>query len=153
MNFVRPFFLVLGLGVLLTSFTSCGSAARNKLEADRIKAILLLSRTYASDNSDKYPGKLADLHPKYISLSDNFYSPPLNESEPEPLPFYYRPGLTKDSKMDEPVVVSPHLVGGKVSVGYRGGAIRRMSYDDAQKILSLPGWLKSAPPLKKKKSQ
>lgn len=132
------------LGIILTS-VGCRSASRNKLENARINSIIINSRAYASDNNGAYPTKLDDLYPKYINLVSNFYSPPQNEAEPDPQPYYYRPGLQVSSAVDEPIVVSPHVIKGKVNVGYRGGAIRRMSYEDAQKVLSLPGWIRTAP--------
>lgn len=133
------------LGGAIFSLVGCGSSNRNNLEKARIDSIILNCRAYASDNDGNYPSKLGDLYPQYINLVANFYSPPQNEAEPEPQPYYYRPGLKASSNVDEPLVVSPHIIKGKVNVGYRGGAIRRLNYEEAEKVLSLPGWIKNAP--------
>jgi len=131
------------------ALSACGDSVNN-LERVRILSIVVNCRAYATDHDGKYPEKLDDLHPRYIDLADNFYSPPRNETETEVQPYYYRPGLLVDSKIDEPMVVSPHVVKGKVNVGYRGGFIRKIDYTEAQKILAdIPGWVRKAPPLSK----
>ena len=129
------------------SLVSCGDSSRTKLEHARVKSILIYSRAYATEHNGKYPGALADLHPKYIDLVSNFYSPPQSETENQPQPYYYRPGLKVGSKIDEPLVVSPHVVKGMVNVGYLGGFIRQLEFEEVQKLLSQPGWVQKAPPL------
>ena len=135
--------------VLVACFlTSCGKGRRTKLEHARIETILLQSRAYATDHKDIYPTSLDDLYPKYIDLATIFYSPPQSEAEEVPQAYYFRTGLKVGAKMDEPLVVSPHVVRGKVNVGYIGGFIRKLEYEEAQKILTLNGWLQEAPSFK-----
>lgn len=128
--------------------SSCARRERNKLEHARVQAILIHCRAYATDHDGKYPPALADLHPKYINLVSNFYSPPHSAAEDKPQAYYYRPGLHVGAKIDEPLVVSPHVIKGKVNVGYLGGFIRKLPKEEAQKILGKPDWEQLAPPVK-----
>lgn len=141
-----------GSGILCLAmcsfFTGCAGNKRNKLELARIQSILIHCRAYATDHNDRYPPNLSALHPKYINLTNNFYSPPHSAAEDKPQAYYYRPGLHVGAKIDEPLVVSPHVIKGKVNVGYLGGFIRRLPKEDAQKILGKPDWEQIAPALK-----
>lgn len=150
MQFSSPISKFLAATVLITSLlslTSCGRGQRNKLEEARIEAILIHCRAYATDNDGKYPSKLSDLHPKYINLVSNFYSPPNSAAEEKEQAYYYRPGLNVGDKIDEPLIVSPHVIKGQVNVRYLGGFIRTLGKEEAQKILSNPQWAQEAPQL------
>ena len=127
--------------------SGCGGKSPIKLEEIRVKSILINCRAFATDHDGNYPESLADLHPKYIDLVSNFYSPPFAKHDNTPRPFHFRRGLKVDAKVDEPLVISPHTVKGKVNVGYRGGFIRRLELAEAQRILTQPGWSQEAPPL------
>lgn len=131
-------------GLLLLA--GCGSGKRVQLEQARVHSILVNSRAFATDHEGSYPSNLADLHPRYIDLATNFYSPP-NRAADQAKAFYYRPGLKVGDKIDEPLVISPHVIKGKVSVGYLGGFVRKMEFEDAQKILGKGGWIQEAPPI------
>ncbi|MDF1816289.1 MAG: hypothetical protein P1V20_29085 [Verrucomicrobiales bacterium] len=144
-----PKFLSLTLVfVCLVSITGCSGGKRKKLEHARVQTLLIHCRAYATDHNGNYPSGLTDLFPKYIQLASNFYSPPHNATDDLPQAYYYRPGLNVGAKVDEPLVVSPHVVKGKVNVGYVGGFVRTLDKEDAQKILAKPEWEQKAPSLK-----
>ena len=132
--------------VLAVFFVGCGAHSPKKTEKKRIQALILGSRAFATDNGGHYPGALSDLHPKYIGLISGFYSPRLTKTD-KIQPFYYRPGLKVGAKVDEPIIVSPNSIKGKVNVGYLGGFIRQMTVGEAKKIVSNPDWVQSAPGL------
>ena len=125
----------------------CGRNSPEKMEAARVRSILIGSRAYATDHEGEYPSSLTDLHPKYIALISSFYSPPREKRRESAEPFHYRSGLKVNSKVDEPLVISPRSVKGKVCVGYRGGFMRKVDVTKAQKLLNETGWSQSAPPL------
>jgi hypothetical protein len=135
-------FCIFGFGI-----SGCGRNSPAKLEEVRIKSILINCRAFATDHDENYPSALADLHPKYSNLVSNLYSPPFEKHDNSPLPFHFRTGLKVGAKVDEPLVISPQTVKGKVNVGYLGGFIRRLELAEAQKILNQSGWSQSAPPI------
>lgn len=148
MQFSSPIsrlFAVVAIATCLFALSGCGNSSRSKMEHARVQSILIHCRAYATDNDGRYPTALADLYPKYINLITNFYSPPNSAAEDKPQAYYYRPGLNVGAKVDEPLVVSPHVVKGKVNVGYLGGFVRTLPKEDAQKILGGPNWVQQAP--------
>jgi hypothetical protein len=149
MQHSTPFCAFFRLGILvlfLTLLTGCGKSARNKIEEARVLSILVNCRAFATDHEGNYPKVLADLHPKYVDLVDVFYSPPYSVAEDKPQAYYYRTGLKVGALVDEPLVVSPHVIKGKVNVGYLGGFIRTLDKEEAERILKQPDWTQQAPP-------
>ncbi len=144
------FHIFFRLGMLVLCFcllTGCGQGGRTKIEHARMLSILVNCRAFATDHEGDYPTVLADLHPKYVDLVDVFYSPPFSEAEDKPQVYYYRTGLKVGALVDEPLVVSPHVIKGMVNVGYLGGFIRKLDKEEAEKILKQPNWTQQAPPL------
>jgi len=137
--------------ILLCSslLTGCEQGNRTKIEHARVMSILVNCRAFATDHGGDYPALLADLHPKYIDLVEVFYSPPYSKAEDKAQVYYYRTGLKVGALVDEPLVVSPHVIKGKVNVGYLGGFVRNLDKEEAEKILKQPDWTQQAPPLAK----
>ncbi len=145
---MRQFGFLALLSVLCLVLVGCGQSRRDQVELARMKSILLQSRAYATDHGNDYPGSLAELHPKYINEVSTLYSPPQLESETERQPYYYRLGLRVGTKVDEPMVISPHVIKGRVNVGYVGGFTRQLSFEETQQIISAGdmNWVQTAPP-------
>ncbi len=131
--------------LLAFALAGCGGNGPKTQEKMRIHALLIASRAYATDHEGKYPEVLADLHPKYIDLASGFYSPPVDSKGDRLQPFHYRQGHRVGSKVDEPLIISPKVIRGKVSVGYLGGFIRQVELEFAQDLLSAPGWVQDVP--------
>ncbi len=121
--------------LVLPVFTQVSSRAQQTVQTNEMRQISLACHSYAADNNGKFPKKLKQLHPDYLSESDILKWD--DKATGETLPYLYRGSLSSSSPSTEPMMLSPNAIAGKRVVLYVEGNVAVLDQASVEEILPL----------------